>query len=134
MQNYKSNHITMNCIDFTSKRYKMFSYVANHSKLCKTTKVTILQWIASIWHQNDQNFWVRSQNYKSNHITMNYIDLTSKTIKNVEIRSKTLKTTHNYESDQIIMNCIDLTSKRSKMLRYVVKHSKQRITTKVIKL
>ena len=32
------------------------------------------------------------------------------------------------------MNCIDLTSKRSKMLRYVAKHSKLRKTTKVIKL
>ena len=43
-------------------------------------------------------------------------------------------TTQNYESDQIIMNCIDLTSKRSKMLRYVAKHSKQRKSTKLIKL
>ena len=32
------------------------------------------------------------------------------------------------------MNCIDLMSKLSKMLRYVAKHSKQRKTTKVIKL
>ena len=83
-----------------------------------------------------------------------------KTIKNVELRRKTFKTTQNYKSDQIIMHCIDLTSKRSKELSYVpklqkwsnynelhrfdikrskmfsyfAKHSKQRKTTKVIKL
>ena len=80
-----------------------------------------------------------------------------KTIKNVELRRTTFKTTQNYEIDQIIMNwidlmskrskqrkitnaiklrsiCIDLTSKLSKMLSYIAKHSKQRKTTKVIKL
>ena len=80
-----------------------------------------------------------------------------KTIKNVELRRKTFKTTQNYESHQTTMNCIDLmsktsnqrkttkvisfrwicinlTSKRSKTLRYVAKHSKQRKTTKLIKL
>ena len=65
---------------------------------------------------------------------MTCIDLTSKTSKNYELRLKTFKTTQTYESDQIIMNCIDLTSKRSKMLSYVAKHSKQRKTTKVIKI
>ena len=76
--NYESDQIIMNCIYFTSKRFKMFSYVAKHSKLCKTTKVIKSQWITSIWRQNDQNFWIRSQNYKSTQITMNCIDLTSK--------------------------------------------------------
>ena len=145
-QNYKSDQITMNCIDLTSKR----------SKQRKTTNAIKLRWIASIWHQNDQKCWVTSQNiqnnaklrkwsnynelhrfdvktiktfdatqnYKSDQITMNCIDLTSK-------RSKQRKTT---KRDQIIMYCIDLTSKRSKMLSYVAKHSKQRKTTKVIKL
>ena len=54
-QNYKSDQITMNCIDLTLKRSKMFSYVPNHSK--------------------------HSQNYKSDQITMNCIDLTSKRTK-----------------------------------------------------
>ena len=90
---------------------------------------------------------------------MNCIDFTSKGSKMFELRRKTFKTMQNYESDQIIMNCINLTSKRSKtfelgrsnyksnqitmnyidltsnqskMLRNVAKHSKQRITTKVI--
>ena len=31
-QNYESDQIIMNCIDLTSKRSKMLSYVANHSK------------------------------------------------------------------------------------------------------
>ena len=112
-----------------------------------------LQWIASIWCQNDQ----KSQNYKSNQITINLHRFDVKTTKNVELRRKTFITTQNYESHQITMNCIDLmsktsnqpkitkvilflwicidlTSKRSKMLSYVAKHSKQRKTTKVIKL
>ena len=38
-QNYKSDQNTMTCIDLTSKRAKMMSYVAKHSKLRKTTKV-----------------------------------------------------------------------------------------------
>ena len=46
-----------------------------------------IQWLASIWRQNNQN---------------------------VEIRRKTFKTKVNYKSDQIPMTCIDLTSKRSK--------------------
>ena len=46
-----------------------------------------IQWLASIWRQNDQN---------------------------VEIRRKTFKTKLNYKSDQNPMTCIDLTSKRSK--------------------
>ena len=56
------------------------------------------------------------------------------TIKNVELRRKTFKTTQNYKSNQIMTICIDLTSKRSKTLSYVAKHSKQRKTTKVIKI
>ena len=31
-QNYESDQIIMNCIDLTSKRSKMLSYVAKHSK------------------------------------------------------------------------------------------------------
>ena len=45
-----------------------------------------------------------------------------KTIRNVELRRKTFKTTQNYESHHITMNCIDLMSKTSN----------QRKTTKVI--
>ena len=161
----------MNCMDLMSKLSEMLSFVAKHSKQRKTTKVIKLQWIASIWcqkhqtnaklqkwsyfdefqsiwRQNYQNIWVRSQNYKSNQITMDCIDLTSKrskllsyvpklqkksnynelhgfdvkTIRNVELRRKTFKTTQNYESHQITMNCIDLMSKTSN----------QRKTTKVI--
>ena len=95
------------CIDLTSKRSKTLSYVAKHSKQRKTTKVIKIQLLASIRRRKDKKCRVKSQN---------------------------IKTTPNYESDQIIMNCIDLTSKRSKMLSYVAKHSKQRKTTKVIKL
>ena len=47
----------MDCIDLTSKQSKMLRYVAKHSKQRKPTKVIKLQWIASIWHQNDQKHW-----------------------------------------------------------------------------
>ena len=71
---------------FDVKTIKMLSYVAKHSKLRKTTKVIKLQWIASIWHQNDQNVWVTSQKYKSDQIIMHFIDLTSRRSKTFELR------------------------------------------------
>ena len=80
--NYKSNQITTICIDLTSKRSKMLSYVAKHSKQRKTTKVIKIQLLASIRRRKDKKC------------------------------RKTIKTTQNYKSDQITMNCIDLTSKR----------------------
>ena len=97
----------------------------------KITKVIKLQWIASIWHLNDQNFRVTSQNYTKVNAKLrkwsNYNGLH-------RFDGKNIKPTQNYKTDQITMNCIDLMSKRSKMLSYVAKHSKQRKTTKVIKL
>ena len=150
--NYKSDQNPMTCIDLTSKRSKCWATsqnIQNKPKLQKwsksndlhrldvkrskqryTTKVIKIQWLASIWRQNDQN---------------------------VELRRKTFKTKLNYKSDQNPMTCIDLTSKRSKcwvtsqniqnkaklqkwsksndlhrfdvktikMLSYVAKHSKQ---------
>ena len=158
-QNYKSDQITMKCMDLTSKRTKMLSYVGNHSKQRKSTKVIKVQWIASIWCQNDMLSYKpfkTTQNYKSDQITMNCIDLTSKRSKMfsyVPNHSKQLKptkviklqwiasiwcqkhqTTQNYKSDQITMKCMDLTSKRTKMLSYVPNHSKQRKSTKFIKV
>ena len=128
----------------------MFSYVPNHSKQLKPTKVFKLQWTASIWCQKHQT----TQNYKSDQITMKCMDLTSKWTKmlsyvpNHSKHSKTTKviklrwiasiscqkhqTTQNYKSDQITMKCMDLTSKRTKMLSYVANHSKQRKSKKVI--
>ena len=125
-QNDESDKIIVHCIDLTSKRSKLLSYVAKlqndqiivhwidltskrfktwvtsqNYKSDQTTKVIKAQWIASIWRQNDLKSWVTSLNYKSNQITI---------------------------------DCIDLTSNHSKMLRYVAKHSKQRKPTKVIKL
>ena len=106
-QNYKSDQNPMTC---TSKRSKMLSYVAKHSKQRKTTKPIKLQWIASIWCQNDQNKAKLQKWYKSDQNDCMHV----KTIKNVELRRKTFKTTQNYKTDQITMNCIDLMSKRSK--------------------
>ena len=139
-QNYKSDQITRKCMDLTSKRTKMLSYVPNHSKQRKSTTFIKVQWIASIWCQKHQT----TQNYKSDQSTMNCIDLTLKrskmfsyvpnhskqfkpkysnydelhgfdvkTIKNVELRPKPFKTTQTYKSNQITMNCIDLMSETS---------------------
>ena len=132
----------MNCIDFTSKRSKMFSYVAKHSKLLQNYKryssqnyneskrskmfsyvakhsntyynelhrfyiktiknvqnykSIILQWIASILHQNDLKCSVTSQNIQnyaklqkwSNHNELHRFDV--KTIQTFELGRKTTK-------------------------------------------
>ena len=151
-QNYKSDQITMKFMDLTSKWTKMLSYVANHSKQLKPSKVFKLQWTASIWCQKHQT----TQNYKSYQSTMKCMDLTSKRTKMLSYvanHSKQLKpskvfklqwtasiwcqkhqTTQNYKSDQITTKCMDLTSKRTKMFCYVGNHWKQRKSTKVIKV
>ena len=118
--NYKSDQNPMTCIDLTSKRSKMLSYVAKHSKQRKTTKPINLQWIASIGCQNDQNKAKLQMWSKFN--DLHRFDV--KTITNVELRRKTFKTTQNYKTYQFTMNCIDWMSKRSK----------QSQTTKVIKI
>ena len=101
-----------------------------------------IQWLASIWRQNDQNVELRRKtfktklNYKSDQNPMTCIDLTSKrskcwvTSQNIQNKGKlqkwsksndlhrldvkTIKTKLNYKSHQNPMTCIDLTSKRSK--------------------
>ena len=131
------------CIDLRSKRSKMLSYVANHSKQPKTTKVIKLQWIASIWCQKHQtnaklqkwsyldefaSIWRQNdQNNAKLRKWSNYNELHRFDVKTIKNR----KTTKAIKLRSI---CIDLTSKRSKMLSYVAKHSKQRKTTKLVKL
>ena len=83
----------------------------------KTTKVIKIQWLASIWRQNEQKCWVTSQNNQNNaklrkwsnynelhqtikatqnskldQITMNLHRFDVQTIKNVELRCKPFKT------------------------------------------
>ena len=98
-QNYKSDQITTKCMDLTSKRTKMLSYIGNHSKQRKSTKVIKVQWIASIWCQNDEKCWVTTQTIPntvklqkwSNYDEVHGFDV--KTNKNVELRRKPFKTT-----------------------------------------
>ena len=138
----------MNWNDLTFKRWKLLSDVAklqkssNYNELHRFDVKTIKKcWvtsqnnasdhiiiIASIWRQNDQNFWVRLQNYKSNQITMDCIDLTVK-------RSKQRKTTNKRDQITINLHRFDVkASKRSKMLCFVAKQSKNPKTTNMIKL
>ena len=133
--NYKSDQITMNCIDLMSKQ----------SKNAKLQKQSNNDQSVSIWRENDQKCWVTSQNIQNNaklRKWSNYNELHRFDV-------KTITTTQTYESDQIIMHCINLTSKRSKKLSYVpklqnwsnynelqrfdVKTIKKRKTTKAIK-
>ena len=91
-----------------------------------------IQRLASIWRQNDQKCWVKSQNIQNNvklQNQSNYNELHRLDVKTIKTKLKL-----NYKSDQNPMTCIDLTLKRSKMLSYVAKHSKQHKTTKPIKL
>ena len=138
----------MNCIDLTSKRSKMLSYVANHSKPLnyksdQNTMITMNYiYITSKWSKMllCRKTFRKPENYKSDQIGR-------QNEQNVELRRKIFKTTLNYKSDQNPMTCIDLmskrskqrktpnaiklrwicidlTSNRSKMLSYVANHSK----------
>ena len=140
-QNNKSDQITTNCIDLMSEKTKQ----RKTTKVIKLQRIASIWWqkhqtnaklqkwsyydeIASIWRQNDQNFWVRWQNYKSNQITMDCIDLTVK-------RSERRKTTNKRDQITINLHRFDVkASKRSKMLCFVAKQSKNPKTTNMIKL
>ena len=101
-QNYKSDQNTMTCIDMmskviklrwictdlTSKRSKMLSYVASHSKQRKTTKEIKIQWLASIWCQKWSNYDEFAPIWRQNDLKC-------------WGSRKTFKTTQNYKSDQI---------------------------------
>ena len=125
--------------NWTSKRSKMLSYVANHSKPLNYKS-------DQIGRQNDLKFWVTSQNIQNNaklqkwsknndlhrfdvktikatqnskrdQIPMNLHRFDVQMIKNVELRRKPFKTAK-------LQKWSNWTSKRSKMLSYVAKHSK----------
>ena len=130
--NYKTDQNPMTCIDLTSNRSKMLSYVAKHSKQRKTTKTHQMQWIASIGCKNDQNKAKLQKWSKSNDLHR----FAFKTINNVEFGPKTFKTTQNYKTDQITMNCIDWMSKQSKqakLQKWSISNDLHRFHVKTIK-
>ena len=100
--NYKSDQNPMTWNDL----------MPEHVKQSKTTKPIKLQWIASIGCQNDQNKSKAKLQMWSKSNDLHRFDV--KTIKNVELRRKTFKTTQNYKTEQTTINCIDWMSKRSK--------------------
>ena len=96
-----------------------------------------IQWLASIWRQNDQKCWVTSQNIQTQRKTTKpiklqwiaSIGLDVKTIKTMKLKRSELQ---KWSKSNDLHRFDDL--KRSKMLSYVAKHSKQHKTTKPIKL
>ena len=112
-QNYKTDQITMNCIDLTFKRWKLLSDVAklqkslNYNELHRfdVRTIKILSYVAKHSKQRKTTKW-------SNYNELHRFDV--ETIKNAELRLKTFKTTLNFQSNQITMNCIDLTSNHLK--------------------
>ena len=116
-QTNESDQIIMHCIDLTSKRSKLLSYVAKLQN-----DQIIVHWIDLTSKRSKKLSYVPKLQKQSNYNGLHRFDI--KSFQNVEIRRKTFKTTHTNESDQIIMHCIDMTSKRSKLLSYVAKLQK----------
>ena len=112
-QNYESDQIIMNCIDLTSKRSKMLSYVANHSKQRQTTKVIKKQWLASIWCQNDQS----NAKLQTRSNSDEFASIWRPNDQKYRVTSQTIQ-------NRSTTKVIKLESKRSKMLSYVAEHSK----------
>ena len=129
---------------FDVKTIKNVQCRQKHSKERKTTKLIKLQWIASIWCQNDKKnskLHTRSnydqfasiwrQNNQKHWGTVAKHSKQRKTTKLIKLQwiasiwlqnnPKCWDTSQNYESDQINVHCIDLTSKRSNLLSYVAK-------------
>ena len=87
----------MNCIDLTSSDLKCWDTsqnILNYAKLRKSSNYNEL-------HRFDVKKIKPTQNYKSDLISMNWDRFDLKTIKNVEVRRKTNKTTENYKTDQL---------------------------------
>ena len=108
-QTYETDQIIMNCIDLTSKRTKMLSYVAKQSKPLNYKSDQIIMTCIDLMSKRSK------QRKTPNSIKLPWIciDLTSKRSKMLSYvanHSKPLK----YKSDQNTMTCTDLMSKTSK--------------------
>ena len=118
---------------------KMSSFIKKHSKQRKTPKVIKIQWLESIWCRIRKNVefchktFKTTQNYQIDQITMNCMHLTSNWQKcrvlsqNIQNNAK-LQKWSKYND----LNRFDV--EFAKMSSFVTKHSKQRKTTKAIKL
>ena len=108
---------------FDVKTIKMLSYVAKHSKQSKTTKVIKIQWLASIWRQNDQNVELRLKTFKTK---LNYksdqnpilASIWRQNEQNIQNKAKLQKWSKSNDLHRFDVKTI-------KMLSYVAKHSKE---------
>ena len=152
-QNDQKCWVTSQIIQNNPKLRKSSNYNELHRFDVKNIKPTQNYKSDLIWmnlHRFDVRTIKTTQNYESDQIIMHCIDLTSKRSKKLSyvpklqkwsnynelhrFDVKTIKNRKTTKAIELLSICIDLTSKRSKMLSYVAKHSKQRKTTKVIKL
>ena len=131
-QNYKNYQITMNCIDLMSKLIK----TTQNYRICD-----------QIGRQNEQKCWVTSQNIQNNAKLQKwskYNDLHRFDVKYDQSNAK-LQTRSNYDefasiwrpnnqNNAKLQKQLNWTIKTSKNVELRRKHSKQRKTTKVIKL
>ena len=148
----KTTSIIMHCIDLTSKRSKTLRYVAklqkwsNYNELHRfdvktiktfelrrnTTKVIKLQWIASIWHQNNQKCWDTSQNiqnYAKLRKSSNYNELHRFDVKKIKPTQKVDFISMHWDQNYAKLR---KSSNYNELQIWSSKHSKQRKTTKVI--
>ena len=116
-----------------------------------------IQWLASIWRQNDQKCWVTSQNIQNNaklqkwskYNELHRLDVkTIETMLNyksdqnpmtwIKFDVKTFKTKQIYKTDQITMNCIDWMSQndqnKAKLQKWSKSNDFHRFDVKMIKM
>ena len=110
---------------FDVKTIKNVQCRQKHSKERKTTKLIKLQWIASIWCQNDKK---KTQNYKRDQITINLHRFDVKTIKNIEVRSQ------NIQNNAKLPNWSNYNWLHRFVFKTIQNVEIRRKTTKVIKL
>ena len=110
---------------FDVKTIKNVQCRQKHSKERKTTKLIKLQWIASIWCQNDKK---KTHNYKRDQITINLHRFDVKTIENIEVRSQ------NIQNNAKLPNCSNYNWLHRFVFKTIQNVEIRRKTTKVIKL
>ena len=145
-QNYKTDQITMNCIDWMSKRSKqrkttkviklpwLASIICqNDQNKAKPQKSIEIQWLASIWRQNDLKCWVTSQNIQNNaklQNQSNYNELHRLDVKTI----KQLKTTKSINLQWLASIIRQNDQNKAKLQKWSKSNDLHRFYVKTIKM